>query len=162
MGVLQRIALGYFFASLIFCTFRLRSMLVVWASLLLGYWALMAWTPIRDIQLTSANIARLARQSGDTETAAFFEDRRSPNASMIKNSPAWAGAQRLFYSTTNRVIGKFDQGYNVSDHFDFQHLPGRKWDVFYDPEGFLSTMGGVATCLFGVLAGLLLKNGQFS
>jgi len=160
MGVLQRIALAYFFASLIFCTFRLRAMLVVWASLLLGYWALMALVPIRDIQLAPANIARLAWQSGDTETAAFYEDRRSPNPSMIKNSPAWAGAQRLFYSTTNRVIGKFDQGYNLSDHFDFQHLPGRKWDVFYDPEGFLSTIPAVATCLFGVFAGLLLKSGN--
>jgi predicted acyltransferase len=158
MGVLQRIALSYFFASLIFCMFRLRGILVAWAVLLLGYWAIMSNVPIRDIQLTSENVARLARQAGDNDTAAYFENKNSSNASTIKNSPAWAGAQRLFYSTTNYVVGKFDQGYNVSDHFDFQHLPGKKWDIFYDPEGYLSTIPAICTCLFGVFVGLLLKN----
>jgi predicted acyltransferase len=158
MGVLQRIALSYFFAALIFCTFRARAMAVVWVSLLLGYWALMAFVPIRDIQLTSSNVARLAQQSGDEQTAVYFENKDSPNASTIKNSPAWAGARQLFYSTSTRVTGKYDQGYNVADHFDFEHLPGKKWDIFYDPEGFLSTIPAVATCLFGVFAGLLLKN----
>src|SRR5436309_599209 len=61
MGVLQRIALSYFFASLIFCAFRPRAIAAICASLLLGYWALMALVPIRDIQLNSGNIARLAR-----------------------------------------------------------------------------------------------------
>src|SRR6266581_2051081 len=40
MGVLQRIALAYFFAGIVFCTFRLRGMIVICASLLIGYWAL--------------------------------------------------------------------------------------------------------------------------
>jgi predicted acyltransferase len=158
MGVLQRIALSYFFAALIFCTFRLRGMVVAWISLLIGYWALMAFVPIRDIQLTPANVARLARQTGDEATAAYFENKNSPNASTVKNSPEWARARKLFYSTTTKVTGKYDQGYNVADHFDFQYLPGKKWDIFYDPEGVLSTLGGVATCLFGVFAGILLKS----
>ena len=158
MGVLQRIALSYFFAALIFCTFRFRGMMVTWISLLLGYWAIMAFVPIRDIQLTPTNVARLARQAGDETTAAYFENKNSPNASTVKNSPEWARSRELFYSTTTRVTGKYDQGYNVADHFDFQYLPGKKWDIFYDPEGFLSTLGGVATCLFGVFAGILLKS----
>jgi predicted acyltransferase len=160
MGVLQRIALSYFFTSLIFCFLGTRSMLVVWVTLLLGYWALMAMVPIRNIQLTAANVAQLARQSGDEKTAAYFENSASPNASTVKDSPAWAGARRLFFSTTNRVTGTYTQGYNVADHFDFQYLPGKKWDVFYDPEGFLSTIPAVATCLFGVFVGLLLKSGS--
>src|SRR6266699_3932121 len=40
MGVLQRIALCYFFAGLIFCLFRLRAMITISVSLLIGYWAL--------------------------------------------------------------------------------------------------------------------------
>ena len=94
MGVLQRITLSYFFAGLIFCTFRLRGMIALCVSLLLGYWALMAFVPIRDIQLTPRNIARLARQSGDEPTAAYFEAKDSPNASTIKDSPASPGATR--------------------------------------------------------------------
>jgi predicted acyltransferase len=37
-------------------------------------------------------------------------------------------------------------------------LPGRKYDTFFDPEGFLSTLPAVATCLLGVFAGFLLTN----
>jgi predicted acyltransferase len=64
----------------------------------------------------------------------------------------------MFYATTNRVVGKFDQGLNLANHIDFEYLPGRKYDTFFDPEGYLSTIPAVATCLLGVFAGLLLRN----
>src|SRR6266581_3572677 len=123
MGVLNRIALAYFFAGLLFCFFKPRALAGICIGLLAGYWALMTFIPIRDIQLTRSNIANLARQAGDEQTAAYFEDKNSPNPSTVKNSPAWAGAQRLFHSTTNWVTGKYGKGFNVSDHTDFQYLP---------------------------------------
>ena len=64
----------------------------------------------------------------------------------------------MFYATTNRVTGKFDKGLNLANHIDFEYLPGRKYDTFFDPEGYLSTIPAVATCLLGVFAGLLLRN----
>jgi predicted acyltransferase len=158
LGVLNRIALAYFFAGLLFCFFKPRALVGICAGLLIGYWALMTFIPIRDIQLTRPNIARLAEQAGDTETAAYFSDRHSPNPSTVKDSPAWAATQKLFYGTTTYVRGKYDPGYNLSDHLDFQYLPGKKWDTFYDPEGYLSTLPAIATCLLGVFAGFLLKN----
>ena len=158
LGVLNRIALAYLFAGLLFCFFNPRALAAICVSLLVGYWGLMTFVPIRDIQLTRSNIARLAQQAGDAQTAAYFADKDSPNPSTVKNSPAWAGAQKLFYSTTNRVTGKYGEGFNLSDHIDFQYLPGKKWDTFFDPEGFLSTIPAVATCLLGVFAGLLLKD----
>jgi len=157
LGVLNRIALAYFFAGLLFCFFKPRALVGICAGLLVGYWALMTFVPIRDIQLTRPNIARLAQEAGDTETADYFSA-RSPNPSTVKNSPAWAATQKLFYSTTNYVRGKYEPGYNLSDHLDFRYLPGKKWDTFYDPEGFLSTLPAIATCLLGVFAGFLLKN----
>jgi predicted acyltransferase len=156
MGVLNRIALAYLFAGLLFCFFKPRALLGIFIALLLSYWALMTFVPIRDIQLTKDNLARLAEQAGDAQTAALFRDETNPSA--VKNSPTWAAAEKMFYATTNYVTGKFDKGYDLSDHFDFQHLPGRKYDTFFDPEGFLSTIPAVATCLLGVFAGLLLKN----
>src|SRR5438874_6276010 len=156
--VLIRIALAYFFAGLFFCFFKPRALMAICVGLLVGYWALMSFVPIRDIQLTRSNIARLAEQAGDTETAAYFTNPSSPNPSTVKNSPAWAGAQKLFDATNTRVTGKFGKGYNLADHIDFQYLPGKKWDTFFDPEGFLSTIPAIATCLLGVFAGLLLKN----
>src|SRR6185369_1494633 len=127
---LNRIALAYFFAGVLFCYFSPRALVGICAGLLIGYWALMTFVPIRDIQLTKGNVAQLARQSGDTETAAYFERNDSTNASTVKNSPAWAGAQKLYYSTTTTIRGKYDMGYNLSDHTDFQYLPGKKWDTF--------------------------------
>lgn len=45
-GVLQRIGIVYFFTSLLFLKTNLRTQLLVAASLLLGYWILMAFVPV--------------------------------------------------------------------------------------------------------------------
>ena len=154
MGVLNRIALAYFFAGLLFCFFKPRTLVAICAGILIGYWALMTFVPIRDIQLTKPNMAQLADRKGDPDSAQLFRSPINPST----NRAAWAAAERLFYSTQTRVSGKFDKGYNLSDHTDFQYLPGKKWDHFFDPEGYLSTLPAIATCLLGVFAGLLLAN----
>jgi predicted acyltransferase len=105
LGVLQRIALCYFFAGLIFCTFRLRGMIACCAVLLVGYWALMTFVSVPGV-----------------------------------------GA------------GHFEEGKNLANYVDQQYLPFRKWDGDHDPEGLLSTLPAIATCLLGVFAGLLLRN----
>jgi predicted acyltransferase len=158
LGVLNRIALAYGIAGFLFCFFKPRALAAICAGILIGYWALMTFVPIRDIQLTRENVARLAAQAGDTETAAYFADKNSGNPTTNKNSPVLAATRKLFYATTARVTGKYGPGYNLSDHTDFQYLPGKRWDVFADPEGYLSTLPAVATCLLGIFAGLLLRN----
>jgi predicted acyltransferase len=155
MGVLNRIALAYFFAGLLFCFFKPRALIGIAVGILAGYWALMTFVPIRDIQLTKSNLAQLAEQAGDEKTAALFKERSNPSA--VKGSPAWAAAEKMFYATTNRVSGKFGKGLNLANHVDFEYLPGRKYDTFFDPEGYLSTIPAVVTCLLGVFAGLLLR-----
>jgi predicted acyltransferase len=70
LGVLQRIALAYLFAGLLYCLFNPRALIGICTGLLLGYWALMTFAPIRNIQLAPDNIARLAQQAGDADTAA--------------------------------------------------------------------------------------------
>jgi predicted acyltransferase len=135
MGVLQRIGLCYLFAGLIFCFCNLRAMIAIAAGLLIGYWALLMFVPIRNIQLDKVALAKLAAQRH-----------------MADN------AKELFYSTTERVTGRFEPGLNVPNHFDFQYLPGYRWDNYYDPEGYLSTFPAIVTCLLGVFAALLLLN----
>jgi predicted acyltransferase len=49
LGVLQRIALCYLFAGLVFCFFKTRGRIVVCLSLLLGYWALMTFVPVPEV-----------------------------------------------------------------------------------------------------------------
>src|SRR6266581_3657044 len=134
LGVLQRIAICYLCAGLVFCTFKLRGMIVTFLALLIGYWALMTFVPIRQISLEKKELANLAIAAGTTNTVV------------------------LFNSATNRVSGHFEEGFNLANHLDFQYLPGRKWDGAYDPEGLLSTLPAIGTCLFGVFAGLLLRS----
>ena len=54
--------------------------------------------------------------------------------------------------------GSFAPDANLANWIDWQYLPGRLWDKTRDPEGLLSTLPAIGTCLIGVLAGLLLKN----
>jgi len=156
LGVLNRIALAYLGASLLFCLFKPRALAGIVVGLLVGYWAMMTFVPFRDIQLSRSNFLRLAEASGDTASAALFKT--DENFSGIKDSPAEAAARKIFFATTNYVSGKFDKGYNLANHFDFMYLPGQRYDLFFDPEGWLSTIPAVVTCLLGVFAGLLLKN----
>jgi predicted acyltransferase len=134
MGVLQRIALCYFFTSLLFCFLRPRGLAVACVSLLLGYWALTALVPVRDFNLEQEHL-------------------RSMN--LAPDSPE---THRAFLATTTRVRGKFDDGLNLPQQIDFQCLPGHKWDGAYDPEGILSTLPAIGTCLLGVFAGFLVRN----
>lgn len=45
-GVLQRIAVAYFFAALLFCFFKPRTLLALTIFFLFGYWALMTFVPV--------------------------------------------------------------------------------------------------------------------
>jgi len=105
LGVLQRIALCYLFASLIFCVAKPRAMVAVCVSLLVGYWALMTFVPV-----------------------------------------------------PGHGAGNFAEGANLANYIDSRYLPFRKWDGDHDPEGLLSTLPAIATCLIGVFSGLLLSN----
>jgi predicted acyltransferase len=134
LGVLQRIAIAYFFAALIFCAFKPKAIAGVCAALLLGYWGLVAFVPTRDFNVERGHLQAQGLTPGDPRT------------------------RELFLSTTKTVTRHFEEGLNLPNHIDFQYLPGRRWDGAYDPEGLLSTLPAIATCLLGVFAGLLLKN----
>jgi predicted acyltransferase len=160
MGVLNRIALCYFFGGLMFCFLPPRALIGVAAALLIGYWALMTFVPIRDIQMQPDALAQFAEQHGKAQFAAQFRaiNDYDNNPSAVKNSPVMAAARQMYLSTTNMVKGKYEMGYNVCNDFDFQHLPGRLYNSFWDPEGLLSTIPAIATGLFGIFAGLFLMS----
>ncbi len=54
--------------------------------------------------------------------------------------------------------GSFGPDANLANWIDHHYLPGRLWDGTRDPEGLLSTLPAIATCLLGVFAGLLLQD----
>ena len=53
--------------------------------------------------------------------------------------------------------GAFRPDANLANWIDVHYLPGRLWDKTADPEGLLSTLPAIGTCLLGVFAALLLK-----
>lgn len=105
LGVLQRLALCYLFASLLFIYLKPKALVGVCVGLLVGYWALLSFVPV-----------------------------------------------------PGHGAGNFAEGANLTNYVDQQWLPLRKWDGDHDPEGLLSTLPAIATCLLGVFAGLLLQN----
>jgi predicted acyltransferase len=109
LGVLQRIALCYLFASLLFLNCGPRSLVAALVALLTGYWALLTFVPVPGMG-----------------------------------------------------SGSFAQDANLANWIDLHYLPGRLWDSTRDPEGMLSTLPAIGTCLLGVLAGLLLKDRSIS
>ncbi len=104
LGVLQRIALCYLGASLLYVAFGVRTLVGVTIGILLGYWALLALVPVPG-----------------------------------------SGA------------GNYAEGLNLANYVDKMWLPGARYDGDHDPEGLLSTLPAIATCLLGVLAGVFLK-----
>jgi predicted acyltransferase len=104
LGVLQRIALCYLFASLLFLNLDVRSLVVAFLTLVVGYWALMTFVPAPEI-----------------------------------------GA------------GSFAEEANLARWIDAHYLPGLRLYGEWDPEGLLSTLPAIGTCLLGVLAGIVLK-----
>lgn len=135
LGVLPRIGIAYAAAGLLFCYFKPRALAVITVALLAGYWALLTFVPIRNFQLDGS---AFARQLGTEK----------PSADLVRQA---------FFATTGRVTGHYEPGFNLTNHLDFAYLGGRKYDTYYDPEGLLSTLPAVASCLVGIFAGLLLR-----
>jgi predicted acyltransferase len=52
--------------------------------------------------------------------------------------------------------GSFAEDANLARWIDVHYLPGMKWYGEWDPEGLLSTLPAIGTCLLGVFAGLIL------
>ncbi len=53
--------------------------------------------------------------------------------------------------------GSYAMDANLANWIDVNYLPGMKWDVSRDPEGLLSTLPAIGSCLLGVFAGQLLQ-----
>jgi predicted acyltransferase len=109
VGILQRIAVCYLFASLLYLNLGWRGLLLSVLVLLVGYWALMTFVPVPG----------LGGSSYQPET-------------------------------------------NLANWIDLRYLPGRLWDETRDPEGLLSTIPAIGTCVLGVLGGLLLTDSRLS
>lgn len=157
LGVLQRIALCYFFAGLFFCFFRPRTLVAICVGLLIGYWAVMTFVPFPDVRPSPQTqvinrdkiFKHMAYQDGNLVTHQI---------AYVARETGFTNVDQLNMASTNYIRGTFLEGVNLSNYLDEKYLPGKKWNDTWDPEGMLSTIPAIGTCLLGVFAGLLLKN----
>jgi len=139
LGVLQRIAIGYGGAALIFLAIgpkRPGRVAAVTIGILAGYWALLSYVPFPDVRLNKETLAPLIEKAGTEDPETVLS---------------------LVQGTTR---GHFEPGYNLTNYLDYRYLPGRKYDSYYDPEGMLSMIPAIASALLGILAGTLLRDSE--
>ena len=101
---------------------------------------MLTFVPIRNFQLDKS---AFVKQVGTEQ----------PSADLVRQA---------FHATTTTITGGYEPGLNLTNHLDFVYLGGRKYDTYYDPEGLLSTLPAIATCLLGVFAGLLLRRSDLA
>ncbi len=53
--------------------------------------------------------------------------------------------------------GDYLENHNLTNYLDHYYLPGYRWNGDHDPEGLLSSLPAVATCIFGIFAGMWLR-----
>lgn len=132
MGVLNRIALAYLVTALAFCHLRGRGLATLCVTLLIGYWAMMTYIPFPDVRP------------------------RQANGELVSTRIDTRNVEELNWSSTHKIRGVFEPGVNLANYLDQKYLPGFKHEGTWDPEGLLSTIPAISTCLLGSLAGLLL------
>lgn len=54
--------------------------------------------------------------------------------------------------------GDFAEGHNLANWIDRLGMPGRQYNGDHDPEGYLSTLPAIVSCLLGVLSSLVLRD----
>ncbi len=109
-GVLQRIAICYLLATLLYLwDRRVVTLLTAAVACLLGYWVLIRWVPVPG------------------------------------------------FGMPGRDFPFLDRYMNLDSVIDRKLFPNRLDEGVFDPEGLLSTISALATCLLGVLTGLWLR-----
>jgi predicted acyltransferase len=114
MGVLQRIAISYTFAGLLFCYLRPRGLALVTAGILIGYYLLLAFVPVPKVGHASFVEGQNWPNYIDSHFLPFrkWDGDHDPEG-LLSNLPAIAGcllgvfAGLLLRSPRPRPLGKF-------------------------------------------------------
>jgi predicted acyltransferase len=167
-GVLQRIAIVYFVASLVVLHIGLRGQLILAAALLLGYWGLLAWLPPgQDYQTNlspAGNVVRVVDRAviGEQHLYTKARSEKTDPEGLLSTLPAivtallgyWSGLAIQRGGATNRtVIQLLIAGAILT-------ALGLGWDFAFPinkkiwTSSYVLLAGGLATMM---LAGCLLK-----
>lgn len=136
-GVLQRIALVFGAASLLFLYFnKWKQQAILAVVFLVGYWLMMTLipVPIDDVILG-------AIQSGEIKAQAGMLGVTVPTA-----------------LNDNFIAANLEPATNLAAWVDRKTIPFRLWQYTWDPEGLLSTIPSIASAITGIIIGKLWLN----
>lgn len=146
---------------------------IIWRTLFLYLLGLFYYAGMEQIQTAGelrymGVLQRIAIAYGVTATLYLFLPVRALFVVFAVILLGYYGAMAFvpFEGSENLTsMERFEEGAdrNLVNHFDSKFLKGYKWGGNeYDPEGLLSNIPAVGSCLLGVFAGLLLINGSKS
>jgi len=133
-GVLQRIALVYLACALIFLNTNWKQQIWIGASLLIGYWLIMCFipVPIDEVITKALSTGEVTAQAGELAIG------------------------KITAISDGFIAANLEPGTNMEAWVDRKLIPGRMWQITWDPEGVLSTIPSIGTGIMGMLCGHLI------
>jgi len=134
-GVLQRIAIVFLVCALIFLKTTWKRQLWLGAGMLVLYGLLMGWVPvpIDSVIQTALDTGTVERGHGTSEHV-----------------------DNLRQLSEGFIAANYQPGTNLAAWIDRLLLPGRMYEVTWDPEGLLSTLAAIVSGIIGMLVGRLV------
>lgn len=134
VGVLQRIAVVFSICAFLFLHTNWKQQALLGSFLLIGYWLLMILVPVpADAVIEQAVLTgEVMRQAGPV---------------VVSN---------IHFIANGYVMPNYEPGVNLAAFLDRLIIPGKMWEVTWDPEGLLSTLPSISTGICGMLTGKIL------
>jgi predicted acyltransferase len=134
VGVLPRISLVFLVCALLFLNTSWRQQVWIASLILVGYWLVMALVPV-----PIDDVIRNALATGQVEYSEGLLD---------------IGPIREIGG--GFIAASYEPGVNITAWLDRLLVPGRFWQVTWDPEGLMSTFPAIVTGIIGMLVGKLI------
>ncbi|KPK05716.1 MAG: hypothetical protein AMS20_05860 [Gemmatimonas sp. SG8_28] len=134
VGVLPRISIVFFVCAVLFLNTNWKQQIWIASLILVGYWLVMALVPV-----PIDDVIRNALATGQVEFSEGLLD--------IGSIREVGGGF---------IAANYEPGVNITAWLDRVLVPGRFWQVTWDPEGLMSTFPAIVTGIIGMLVGQLI------
>ena len=133
-GVLPRISIVFLVCALIFLNTSWKQQVWVASLTLLGYWLMLELIPVPIDEVIKNAIA----------------------TGQVRYSEGWLAIGEIQKVSDATIAANYQPGINIAAWLDRIFLPGRFWQVTWEPEGFMSTFPSIATGILGMLVGQVI------
>lgn len=134
VGVLPRISIVFLVCALLFLNTNWRQQVWIASLILVGYWLVLALVPV-----PIDDVVRNALATGQVE----YSD------GLLNIGP-------IREIGGGFIAANYEPGVNIAAWLDRLLVPGRLWQVTWDPEGVMSTFPAIGTGIIGMLVGTVI------